>query len=51
MIYDTKIQKKELKKDLALMKDFLASSDKIERANDMENKVRDVQSDIKVLKD
>ena len=36
-IYDKKIEMKELKKDIKLLKDFLANSDKVERLNDLDN--------------
>ena len=49
-IYDAKIEMKELKKDIKLMKDFLNTSDKVERANDLDNKVKDAQYEIKQLK-
>ena len=33
------------------MKEFLATSDKVERVNDLENKVREANNDVKALKD
>lgn len=50
-LYDKKIEVKELKKDLKLLKEFLSTSDKVERVNDLENKVRETHLEVKVLKD
>ena len=50
-LYDKKIEVKELKKDLKLLKEFLSTSDKVERVNDLDNKVRETNLEIKVLKE
>ena len=50
-LYDKKIEVKELKKDLKLLREFLATSDKVERVNDLDNKVRESHNEIKFLKD